>query len=113
MGGETMAETQDSSSSDSGVSATSGGLPYRPEYMLTTFDNPFDPFTQWDEWYAWDLGAGYNTAGLLARLSYDSNDLSDLDSFLAIQNAIDEIVRENVSGMHKKVKRGDIVANTT
>lgn len=80
----------------------------RPEYMLTTFDNPFDPFTQWDEWYVWDRNAGYHTPGLLARLSYSSDEISDADQYLAIQRAIDEIARENVSGMHKKVKRGDV-----
>jgi hypothetical protein len=78
-----------------------------PEFMLTTFDNPYDPFTQWDEWYAWDATAGYCTPGLLARISYSSDEISDADQFLAIQQAIDEIVRENVSGMHRKIQRGE------
>lgn len=82
-------------------------VPVRPEYMLTTFDNPFDPFTQWDDWYMWDLNAGYHTPGLLARVSHSSDEISDADQFLAIQQAIDEIVRDNVSGMHRRVKRGD------
>jgi hypothetical protein len=82
----------------------------RPEYMLTTFDNPYDPFTQWDEWYAWDNTNGYCTPGLLARVAYSSDEISPADQFWAIQNAIDEIIRENVSGMHRKVKRGDVPA---
>lgn len=83
-----------------------------PVYMLTTYDNPFDPFTQWDQWYSWDMSAGYNTPGLLARIAFTSDEISEADQDLAIQNAIDEIVRENVSGMHRKVKRGDVaVAN--
>lgn len=81
---------------------------HRDEYMLTTFDNPFDPFTQWDEWYAWDMRAGYHTPGLLARISYTSNDLSEVDHDLAIDQAMDEIVKENISGMHRKVVRGQI-----
>ena len=83
-------------------------IPSRPEYMLTTFDNPYDPFTQWDEWYAWDMTAGYNTPGLLDRVAFVSDDLSDADIHLAIQDAIDEIVTENVSGMHKKVLPGEV-----
>lgn len=79
----------------------------RDEYMLTTFDNPYDPFTQWDEWYAFDMRAGYHTPGLLARVSHSSHEISEADQFWAIQNAVDEIVRENVSGMHRKVKRGE------
>lgn len=81
------------------------------DYMLTTVDNPFDPFTQWDQWYMWDLNAGYNTPGLLARVSFVSDELSEPDQALAIQQAIDEIVRENVSGVHRKVKPGDIVVD--
>lgn len=82
--------------------------PIRPTYMLTTIDNPYDPFTEWDEWYAWDLGEGYHTPGLLARIAKASDELSEADQFLAIQDAIDEIVRENVSGMHRRVKLGDL-----
>lgn len=81
------------------------------EYMLTTIDNPFNPFEQWDEWYMWDLNAGYHTPGLLARISHVANELSDLDQHLAVQEAIDEIVRENVSGMHRKIKRGDVIVS--
>lgn len=75
------------------------------DYMLTTVDNPFDPFTQWEEWYAFDTRHGYHTAGLLARIVVTSDELSEADQALAIQLGIEEIVRENVSGMHKKVSR--------
>lgn len=75
------------------------------KYMLTTVDNPFDPFTQWREWLAWDATRGYNTPGLLARIAITSHELSEADEDAAIQDAIDEIVRENVSGMHKKVSQ--------
>lgn len=75
------------------------------EYMLTTFDNPFNPFEEFDEWFVWDTMAGYNTAGLLDRITISSHELSEADQALAIQQAIDEIVEENVSGMHRKVSR--------
>lgn len=75
----------------------------RRDYMLTTVDNPYNPFTQWDEWYVWDLGAGYNTPGLLARIARLSDDISEVDQALAIQQAIEEIITENVSGVHIKV----------
>ena len=75
------------------------------EYMLTTVDNPFNPFTHYDEWYAYDMKMGYNSPSLLARISKVSDDLSEPDQELVIQDAIDEIVRENVSGMFRKVSR--------
>lgn len=81
----------------------------RPEYMLTTTDNPYDPWSQWDEWYAWDQSAGYHTPGLLARVLRTSDDLSEGDQRLAIQQAIDEIVQENVLGVLRKVRKGEVV----
>lgn len=84
-------------------------MPDRPEYMLTTVDNPYDPFTQWELWFAWDERAGYHTAGLLARIAKVSPDLSEADQHLAIQDAIDECVEINTLGVLRKVKRGDVV----
>jgi hypothetical protein len=78
-----------------------------PEYMLTTVDNPFDPFTQFDEWMAYDVMMGYNTAAFLARVARISDDLSEPDQQLAISLAIEEICEENVSGMWRKVSRSD------
>lgn len=76
-------------------------------YMLTTTDNPFSPVTQYDEWFAWDM-AHHNSNALLARVVHTSPDLPEIDQVLATQEGIDEIVRENVSGVHTKVKAGTI-----
>lgn len=86
-------------------------LPSRPEYMLTTVDNPYDPWSQWDEWYVWDMNAGYHTPGLLARVVRTSDDLSEADHHRAIQEAIEEIVKENVLGVHRKVLKGEMDTN--
>ena len=39
------------------------------EYMLTTVDNPFNPFTEFDEWFAFDRQMGYNTPSFLDRIA--------------------------------------------
>lgn len=75
------------------------------EHMLTTVDNPWNPFTQYDEWYAYDHAQGYDTPGFLARIANVSLDLSDADIDLSIEQAIDEIVTENVSGIYRKATR--------
>jgi len=72
-------------------------------HMLTTVDNPYDPFTQYDEWSSWDERSGYYTPQFLARLTMTSTELSDADQSLAIEQAIDEIVKENVLGIYRKV----------
>lgn len=73
------------------------------EHMLTTVDNPFNPFTQFDQWNAFDMQKGYYTLSFLARVVITSPLLSPLDQFLAEEMAIEEIARENVSGMHRRV----------
>ena len=73
--------------------------------MLTTVDNPFSPHTQFREWYTYDVNKGYNTLGLLARIVKSSPNLSEADQDLAIQDAMDEIVEENVLGVHRKVSK--------
>ena len=75
------------------------------EQMLTTVDNPYNPFTQYDDWFAWDESAGYHTCSLLARVTRTSDDMSEADQEVAYRDAIDEIVEENVSGVHRLVSK--------
>lgn len=74
------------------------------EYMLTTIDNPYDPFTQFENWYAYDEQNGYATCGLLARLSMTSPEMSDEENLLAIDQATNEILKL-FPGFYKKVYR--------
>jgi hypothetical protein len=71
--------------------------------MLTTIDNPFNPFTQFDDWLAYDELKGYNTCAYLARIVKSSEELSALDEEMAIDSAIDEIISYNILGIYEKV----------
>ena len=71
--------------------------------MLSTIDNPFDPFTQWDEWKRYDEDMKYFTCNYLARIVKTSDELSEADYKQAVENAIDEIIKLNVLGIYKKV----------
>lgn len=73
--------------------------------MLTTIDNPFDPFTQFDEWLSFDEEKGYMTCEYLARIAKTSSDLSETDQNQEIERAIDEIIDLNVLGIYKKVTK--------
>lgn len=72
---------------------------------LTTVDNPHDPFDDYAAWFAFDASSGYHTPSFLARILQDSDQLSDADLEVAIENAINEIVKENVLGIYRKVTR--------
>ena len=76
-------------------------------YMLTTKDNPWNPFTNFDEWYAWDTTHGYNTSAYLARIAIDSPDISPAQSQRSVNDAIDEIISFNLTGNYVKVCRED------
>lgn len=75
------------------------------QHMLTTVDNPYDPFTQFDLWNAFDEQAGYHTTAYLARVVRTSDELSNADQDIAIEQAIDDIVNENVLGLYRKVAK--------
>lgn len=73
------------------------------QVALTTIDNPFDVFTQFDEWNAWDLDHGYGTCAFLARVVRSSDELSSADQDLALEQGIDEIIHEDVLALYRKV----------
>ena len=61
--------------------------------MLTTFDNPFNPFTEFDRWWKEDLLLGHNCCGLLANESNVSDVASDEVNDKAIIEAMERIVK--------------------
>jgi hypothetical protein len=73
--------------------------------MLTTVDNPFDPFDDFPSWYQWDTEKGYDSSNYLARILVTSDELSDGDQDDVQELAIDEIISENLFGIYKKVTR--------
>lgn len=75
-----------------------------PEYMLTTSDNPYDPFTQFDQWYAYDEQNGYHSCGLLARLALTSKNLTDEQNKQILNDTINDIIML-FPGLYKKVSK--------
>lgn len=71
--------------------------------MLTTIDNPFNPFTQWNDWLRYDEDKKYYTCGYLARIAKTADDLTDEENDRLTEYAIDEIVQLNINGLYKKV----------
>ena len=72
---------------------------------LTTFDNPFDPFEQFDSWYQFDSDKGYNSCSLLDRVARTSDQLSEYENDQEIERAIDEIIKYDFMNVYKKVKQ--------
>ena len=77
----------------------------KTECALTTFDNPYDPFTQFDSWYRFDMDKGYNSCAYLDRIAKTSDQLTDEENNIEIERAIDEIIQYDPFNLYKKVKR--------
>ena len=74
------------------------------ECRLTTIDNPYDPFTQFDSWFMFDIEKGYNTCGYLGRIARTSDQFTDEENDEEIERAIDEIIKYDFMNIYRKVK---------
>ena len=60
--------------------------------LITTTDNKFNPFTQYDQWAAYDEAVcGYYSMAYLARIASTSSDFTETEMNKAIEDACDEI----------------------
>ena len=50
--------------------------------LLTTNDNPFNPFDDFRSWYAFDTEKGYNSCGKLMRVAKVSDEMTDFEKML-------------------------------
>ena len=73
------------------------------ERMLTTFDNPYNPFDDFTSWFMFDIEKGYNTCSYLGRIVNLSDDLCQKEVDEEVERAIDEIIFYDFRNIYKKV----------
>ena len=73
--------------------------------MLTTVDNPFDPFEQFTSWFLFDVEKGYNSCGKLARIANVSESMSEIEFNNEIDSAIDKLIKVDFLDNYKKVTK--------
>ncbi len=76
-------------------------------YMLTTVDNPYNPFTQWDLWYNFDEQTGHCSCGYLDRVSATSDGFTEAETIRELNRAIDWIVKNDPLNIYRKVTRNN------
>lgn len=77
------------------------------EFMISTVDNPFNPFTNFESWYNYDCHVkGYDTCGTLARIAKVSDALSDDLNSEEINRAMDTMV-ENFPFLFIKLSKSN------
>ena len=70
---------------------------------ITTTDNPYDPQSQFSQWFLYDTTNGYNTCAYLSRIAKTSEQLSDEENEMESERAIDEIIKYDFQNIYKKV----------
>lgn len=71
--------------------------------MVTTKDNPYDPFKDFNNWFIYDSTKGYNTCSYLSRVARTSDSLSESLNSEYIEKAIDEIIKYDFMNIYKKI----------
>ena len=73
-------------------------------YMLTTLDNPFDPFDEFTLWYMFDCEKGHNTSSRLARIANLNSEMTQKEVDDEMDRAMDLIVKYDVEDKYIKVQ---------
>ena len=73
--------------------------------MLSTIDNPYDPFDDFKNWFLFDVQNGYNSCAYLARIARTSDQLTEKENFEEIEKAIDEIIELDFMNVYVKLKK--------
>lgn len=71
--------------------------------MLSTIDNPFNPFEDFDSWFLFDVEKGYNSCSYLARIAKTSNEFTEEEEAEEIERAIDEIIKYDFMNLYIKI----------
>lgn len=80
---------------------------------LTTIDNPFNPFTNFEQWFDYDCEKGYYSCAYLDRIAKTSDMLSEKENDEEIERAIDEIIQYNPLGIYVKVKENETITENS
>lgn len=72
-------------------------------YMLTTIDNPYNPFDDFNRWFEFDELCGYCCCERIAKLAKVYDGMSEDERCDAIERAIDTIIDIDFTGLFRKV----------
>lgn len=75
------------------------------DVMLTTVDNPFDPFEDFTSWFMFDIEKGYNSCGRLMRIAKVTDEMSQKEYDKAIEEAMDELIKIDFLDIYRKVTK--------
>lgn len=72
-------------------------------FSITTIDNPFNPFVDFENWFLFDTEKGYYTANKLARLSKVIDSMSSKEEAKEVERAIERLIEIDPLDIYMKV----------
>lgn len=75
------------------------------DYMLSTIDNPYNPFDDFHSWFMYDIEKGYNCCGKLERIANINNEMMQNEIDKEVERAIDEIIQYDFANIYIKVTK--------
>lgn len=73
--------------------------------MLSTIDNPINPFLDFDKWLSYDTFFGHNCCSLVARFYYGDDESSELDKRIYNNIAVLEVVKNDPTQIYVAVTK--------
>ena len=70
---------------------------------ITTIDNPFNPFDDFNSWFMFDIEKGYYTSSKIARLTHLTDDMTEKEENEEIERAIDELIKVDPLDIYIKI----------
>lgn len=77
-------------------------------FSITTIDNPFNPFVDFDNWFLFDVEKNYYTLSKLARLSKVTDSMSSKEEAKEVERAIERLIEIDPLDLYVKVYKPDI-----
>lgn len=71
--------------------------------MLTTFDNPYNPFEDFSSWFMYDIEKGYYSCSKLARIANYSDDMTQREIDIETERAIDSLIANDFTNSFRKI----------
>ena len=72
------------------------------QFMLTTLDNPFNPFVDFSSWYMFDCEKDHNTSSRLARIANIDSEMTQKEREEEMDRAMNLIVKYDFEDIYVK-----------
>ena len=79
------------------------------QFMLTTIDNPFDPFEDFTSWLLFDNEHDYHCSEKVMRIANLTDEMTDFEENLEIERAIDVIIENDFMNIYKKLSKDLVI----